>query len=114
MAKQALPRVAVPPAGDEAPAADLTPAPAAWSEEELLREKDFGAYTDAERAMARRLLARLALRGPRAALAAHRADQAPARRARPARDGPRLAAHTAASCSSAATASRPGARAGSC
>ncbi|MDA0165036.1 VWA domain-containing protein [Solirubrobacter ginsenosidimutans] len=65
IAKQALPRVAVPPQGDEAPAADLTPAPAAWSEEELLREKDFGAYTDAERAMARRLLARIALRGPK-------------------------------------------------
>ncbi len=64
IAKQALPRVAVPPAGDEAPAADLTPAPAAWSEEELLREKDFGAYSDAERAAARHLLARLARRGP--------------------------------------------------
>jgi uncharacterized protein with von Willebrand factor type A (vWA) domain len=64
IAKQALPRVAVPPQGDEAPAADLTPAPAAWSEEELLREKDFAAYTDAERAIARRLLARIALRGP--------------------------------------------------
>ncbi|HET6550116.1 MAG TPA: VWA domain-containing protein [Solirubrobacter sp.] len=64
LAKQALPRVAVPPAGNEAPATDLTPAPAAWSEEELLREKDFGAYTDAERAVARRLLARIALRGP--------------------------------------------------
>ena len=38
--------------------------PAAWSEEELLREKDFAAYTDAERAAARRLLARLAARGP--------------------------------------------------
>jgi uncharacterized protein with von Willebrand factor type A (vWA) domain len=65
IAKQALPRVAVPPQGDEAPASDLTPAPAAWSEEELLREKDFSAYTDAERAMARRLLARIALRGPK-------------------------------------------------
>jgi uncharacterized protein with von Willebrand factor type A (vWA) domain len=64
LAKQALPRVAVPPAGDEAPATDLTPAPAAWSEEELLREKDFADYTDAERAAARRLLARIALRGP--------------------------------------------------
>ena len=63
IAKQALPRVAVPPQGDEAPAADLTPAPSAWSEEELLREKDFAAYTDAERAVARRLLARIALRG---------------------------------------------------
>ena len=65
IAKQALPRVAVPPQGDEAAAADLTPAPAAWSEEELLREKDFGAYTDAERAVAKRLLARIALRGPK-------------------------------------------------
>ena len=55
----------MPPQGDEAPAADLTPAPAAWSEEELLREKDFAAYTDAERAVARRLLARIALRGPK-------------------------------------------------
>ena len=40
------------------------PAPAAWSEEELLRAKDFAAYTDAERAVARRLLHRIALRGP--------------------------------------------------
>ena len=64
IAKAALPRVAVPPQGDEAQARDLTPAPSAWSEEELLREKDFGAYTETERAMARRLLARLALRGP--------------------------------------------------
>ena len=55
----------MPPQGDEAPGADLMPAPAAWSEEELLREKDFAAYTDAERAMARRLLARIALRGPK-------------------------------------------------
>jgi uncharacterized protein with von Willebrand factor type A (vWA) domain len=64
VAKQALPRVGIPPQGNEAPGNELTPAPAAWSEEELLREKDFGAYTDAERAVARRLLARIALRGP--------------------------------------------------
>ena len=38
--------------------------PAAWSEEELLREKDFAEYSDAERALARRLLARLARRTP--------------------------------------------------
>src|SRR5262249_55996110 len=63
--RRARPRVPVPPAGDEAPATDLTPVPAAWSEEELLREKDFGDYTEAERAVARRLLAQLALRGPR-------------------------------------------------
>src|SRR3954454_19499455 len=65
IAKQALPRGAGPPQGDEAAAADLTPAPAAWSEEELLREKDFRAYTDAERAVAKRLLARIALRAPK-------------------------------------------------
>ncbi len=65
IAKAALPRVALPPAGDEAAAVDLTPAPAAWSEEELLREKDFAAYSEAERAAARRLLARIALRGPK-------------------------------------------------
>jgi uncharacterized protein with von Willebrand factor type A (vWA) domain len=64
IAKAALPRVAVPPSGDEAEARDLTPAPSAWSEEELLREKDFAEYTESERAVARRLLARLALRGP--------------------------------------------------
>ena len=86
IAKQALPRVAVPPQGDEAPAADLTPAPAAWSEEELLREKDFAAYTDAERAMARRLLHADRAARAEAPLAAHGPDQAPARRARPARD----------------------------
>ena len=114
IAKQALPRVAVPPQGDEAPAADLTPAPAAWSEEELLREKDFAAYTDAERAVARRLLAADRAARAEAPLAPHRADQAPPRRARPARDDPRLADAPAASCSSAATASRRCARGGSC
>ncbi len=65
LAKAALPRVALPPAGDEAPAQNLTPAPAAWSEEETLREKDFAEYSDSERAAARRLLARIALRGPK-------------------------------------------------
>lgn len=64
IAKQAMPRVGIPPQGQETPATDLTPAPAAWSDEELLREKDFAAYTDAERAVARRLLHRIALRGP--------------------------------------------------
>jgi uncharacterized protein with von Willebrand factor type A (vWA) domain len=58
------PRIGVP--GDaEAPAVDPVPLPAAWSEEELLREKDFAAYSDAERALARTLLARLARRAPR-------------------------------------------------
>ena len=53
-----------------------TPVPAAWSEEELLREKDFAAYTDAERAVARRLLARLARRGPQRRSRRTRADRA--------------------------------------
>src|SRR5947209_404519 len=67
-AAPALPRTAVP--GREATAAQPlqstpAPVPAAWSAEELLLHKDFAAYTDAERAAARVLLARLALRGPR-------------------------------------------------
>jgi uncharacterized protein len=68
-AREALPRVAVPassaPVAAQAP--DLTEGdllPSAWSTEELLLHKDFAAYTDAERALARALLARLAARGP--------------------------------------------------
>ena len=57
------PRVGVPAEG-EAPALLEASVPAAWSEEELLREKDFAEYTDAERAAARALLARLARRMP--------------------------------------------------
>ena len=38
--------------------------PAAWSEVELLRTKDFAHYTEAEMALARELIARLARRGP--------------------------------------------------
>jgi uncharacterized protein with von Willebrand factor type A (vWA) domain len=61
-----LPRIGVPPTGGEEPAdGDLEPVPSAWSEEELLLTKDFAEYTDAERALARRLLARIAQRGPR-------------------------------------------------
>jgi uncharacterized protein with von Willebrand factor type A (vWA) domain len=61
-----LPRVAIPASRKEAgPEGELEPVPAAWSEEELLLHKDFAAYTDAERAAARRLLARIARRGPR-------------------------------------------------
>jgi len=43
---------------------ELEAVPASWSDEELLREKDFAHYTDAERAAVRGLLARLALRAP--------------------------------------------------
>lgn len=61
-----LPRTAVPPEGPRrVPAGeDAEVVPAAASEVELLREKDFAAYTDAERAIARRLIRRLAARGP--------------------------------------------------
>jgi hypothetical protein len=67
-AAPALPRTGVP--GLEAPTAGPLaqapePVPAAWSEEELLLHKDFALYTDAERALVRSLLSRLALRGPR-------------------------------------------------
>jgi uncharacterized protein len=44
---------------------ELEPVPAAWSDVELLHDKDFADYTDAERAIARRVMARLAARGPR-------------------------------------------------
>ena len=44
--------------------AGLDPVPSAASEIELLRDKDFAEYTDAERAVARRVLERLARRGP--------------------------------------------------
>jgi uncharacterized protein with von Willebrand factor type A (vWA) domain len=61
--RAALPRVGVPTQSEQAVLEDQ-PVPAAWSEEELLREKDFAEYTDAERALARALLARLARRAP--------------------------------------------------
>jgi uncharacterized protein with von Willebrand factor type A (vWA) domain len=60
-----LPRVGVPAEQEQQVAFEDLPVPAAWSDEELLREKDFAAYSDAERATARTLLARLARRGPR-------------------------------------------------
>ena len=64
--KAALPRMGVPQTGpvELEPDDDADPVPAAYSDEELLREKDFAAYTDAERAVARRLLARIAARAP--------------------------------------------------
>src|SRR4051812_30030828 len=63
--RAALPRIAVPEAGVEVPQDVEVPLPAAYSSEELLHEKDFAEYTDAERAEARRLLARIAARTPR-------------------------------------------------
>jgi uncharacterized protein len=67
--REVLPRAAVPTAGSapESPAnaeEDPTAIPAAWSQVELLREKDFARYSTAEMAAARELIARLARRGP--------------------------------------------------
>jgi uncharacterized protein len=64
IAQMALPHAAAPGAGDEGAPGPPVPRPAAWSEIELLRERDFATMSDAERAAARRLLARLARRGP--------------------------------------------------
>jgi len=62
----ALPRVVVPDACSTSPPdpdeADLVPV--AWSDVELLREKDFTDYTEAERVAARRIMMRLAAGGP--------------------------------------------------
>jgi uncharacterized protein with von Willebrand factor type A (vWA) domain len=66
----AIERAAVPSAGIPGSAAqpppngEQTAVPAAWSDVELLRNKDFAQYTDAEMAIARELIARLARRGP--------------------------------------------------
>jgi uncharacterized protein with von Willebrand factor type A (vWA) domain len=46
------------------PSLEAEPVPAAYSEVELLKAKDFAQYTDEERAVARELIARLARRGP--------------------------------------------------
>src|SRR5439155_19288220 len=61
-----VPRVGVPAApGDHGPPpAEQAPVPAAWSEIELLRERDFAELSDSERAFAARLVRRIALRGP--------------------------------------------------
>src|SRR4051812_26673910 len=61
-----LPRVGVPPAhGDHGqPPAEQAPVPAAWSDVELLRSRDFAELTDAERAVAQQLVRSIALRGP--------------------------------------------------
>jgi uncharacterized protein len=76
VASLVLPRVAVP--GGESPRAvegDLEVVPAAWSDVELLHEKDFAEYTEGERLAARAIMRRLAAAGPQRA----------SRRTRPAR-----------------------------
>ena len=62
--RAALPRMGLPAEAEAAIVEDDDPVPAAWSDAELLREKDFASYSDAERALARALLARLARRTP--------------------------------------------------
>jgi uncharacterized protein with von Willebrand factor type A (vWA) domain len=62
-----LPRVGVPlPPGDAGgePPLDQVPVPAAWSDVEILRERDFAELSDEERAAAIALVRRIALRGP--------------------------------------------------
>jgi uncharacterized protein len=64
VASLVLPRVAVPAVG--LPADDLNPepVPAAWSDVELLRDKDFADYTEDERRRARLVMRRLAGAAP--------------------------------------------------
>jgi uncharacterized protein len=61
-----LPRIGIPDEAEAEQSIELgdAPVPAAYSDEELLRDKDFAEYTDDERALARVLLARLARRSP--------------------------------------------------
>ncbi len=66
VARAVLPRAGI--AADQqrqpVPGEDPMAVPAAWSEVELLRHKDFAHYTDAEIALARELILRLARRTP--------------------------------------------------
>ena len=62
--RAALPRIGIPQVDIPVPQDIEMPLPAAYSAEELLREKDFAEYTDAERALARTLLRRIAARSP--------------------------------------------------
>jgi uncharacterized protein len=61
-----LPRAAIPGEGGKPRSVptERHPVPAAWSDAEVLRTKDFARYTEAEMALARELIARLARRGP--------------------------------------------------
>jgi uncharacterized protein len=63
--------------------AEVDVVPAAWSDTELLRDKDFADYTDAERALARRIMVRIATRGPRRRSRRSRASRRPSHRLDP-------------------------------
>jgi uncharacterized protein len=64
--RAALPRAGVPGGAQRPTAVEEEPVavPAAWSDVELLRNKDFAQYTEAEMVAARELITRLARRGP--------------------------------------------------
>jgi uncharacterized protein len=66
VATAVLPRAVVPAEGGRVlvPEEQIEVRPAAWSDVELLRDKDFAEYTDAERALARTIMRRIASRGP--------------------------------------------------
>ncbi len=65
MAQEVLPRVGIPGAASPQPEpGEQEAVPAAWSDVELLRTKDFSQYSETEMALARELIARLARRGP--------------------------------------------------
>jgi uncharacterized protein len=65
VASLVLPRIVVPRGESPSPPwRDLEPVPAAWSDVELLRSKDFADYTEEERRLARRIMVSLARRGP--------------------------------------------------
>jgi uncharacterized protein len=82
VASLVLPRVAVPGAEVGVPMdAEIDVVPAAWSEVELLREKDFAEYTDAERRLARRLIRQIA--GTHPTRPSRRTRRAPRRGAPP-------------------------------
>ena len=75
-ASLALPRTGVAaPRGTPAPTPEVEVVPAAWSDVELLRDKDFADYTDEERRRVRRAIRALAATAP----------TRPSRRTRPAR-----------------------------
>ncbi|MEA2479004.1 MAG: uncharacterized protein QOJ07_926, partial [Thermoleophilaceae bacterium] len=86
LTRMVLPSMPVPPPDGAEPNRradpDAEPEPVAWSTIELLRDKDFADYTDAERQEARALIARLAVRGPqrpsRRTRASHRRGTRPA------------------------------------
>ena len=64
IAREVLPRAGLTDPGGAEAKPDAAPVPAAWSDLEVLVGKDFARYTEAETALARDLIARLARRHP--------------------------------------------------